>query len=155
VNEHEVEELVVRLTRPAPSPELDARIGAILGRSQPLRATRPARAILLLSSTAACAGLVGFVMGRASVLAPVPISAPASVPELGPTAIDHPITAPANVATAESTSSRRNIQTEVKRESVEVSQNEAFVRFVMQPKKTMSLFADRPLKVEQSSSSVP
>ena len=98
-----------------------------------------ARAALLLGSTTACAGLLGFVLGRASVSA----------------AIDKPSAASANVAAFDPSTAHRNAKHDTPPETVEVSRNEAFVRFVMQPKKMVDLFGDRPLKAEQSPSSVP
>ncbi len=128
MNDHDVEKLVSRLQRPAPSAELDARIAAITSRAQPLRAGSPIRGLARISAAIACAGLVGFVLGRQSVATP---AAPPTIPEVG-----------SPLATTE--------QEPAPEVRAVVPASDAFVRLVTKPRTFVSVFGG-PLE-EQSGS---
>jgi hypothetical protein len=66
MNDNVIENLIARLPRPTPSQELDSRIAEITNQASPERKSFQARQVLLLVGTAACAGFLGFALGRQS-----------------------------------------------------------------------------------------
>jgi hypothetical protein len=132
VNDDELEQLVFRLERPSPSPELDARIAEVTRHVQPARSTGTIRGVLRLGAAIACAGVLGFVLGRQSMSAP-PVQP--SITEMG---------------------SQRPSADEP--EGVEqrafVPANEAFVQLVTKPKTFVSVFGAQPLEAQPRPSEI-
>jgi hypothetical protein len=135
VNDRDVEKLIARLDRPSPSQELDARIVALTRLARPERNNSPTRRVLGLSSTVACAGLLGFALGRLS--ASTQVAAPA-VPggETGITAstvLERPAAAV----------------------RVDAPASEALVRFVSKPVQFVSVFGNGPLAEQKGPTGNP
>lgn len=130
---NDIERLIAGLSRPSPSSELDARIHRVLHDAMPVAAPKRPRPLLrwsVLAGTAACAGMVGFVLGRQSAQAhsdaqsDVVAAAPNSESSPGET---HSTTVIAAV------------------------NREALERFVMPNKPYESLFGSRPLEEQDAS----
>ena len=120
----DIEKLIVRLPRPSPSPDLQDRIWQI---TNPPAASPPVgdqwrrdrwRSIAVLVTSVACAGVIGFILGRNSAPAPAP-------------AVDV-----ASTVSLPTTSQPVLPNTEI----VHYPPEEALTRFVMLPKRTESLF---------------
>lgn len=130
---NEIENLIAGLPCPSPSPNLDARIAQLT--------TRPARAgairarlrrLGVLAACTACAGMVGFALGRQSA------SAVAGNQPVAPL--------PANPMPPVATPTDRAIV------KLELPQSEALARFVMPPRRTEGLFGRGPLEERSGSS---
>ncbi len=82
----ELEKLISRIARPQPSEDLDRRIQAILRHANPPPARRRRAYAASLCGTAACAGVIGFVLGTQSALdtAPVPPGSPSAMTDVEP-----------------------------------------------------------------------
>jgi hypothetical protein len=132
VNDDELEKLVSRLDRPSPSPELDARIAEIARHVQPARGTGTVRGALRLGAAIACAGLLGFVLGRQSV------SAPPIQPSIAEVADQH----------------RSADEPEGVEHRAFVPANEAFVQLVTKPKTFVSVFGAQPLEAQPRPSEI-
>ena len=124
MNDRDIEQLVSRLERPAPSAELDARIAEITSRTGPPRAGSSVRNLVQIGAALACAGLVGFVLGRQSVATP---SATPSVPQVS----------------GQVAASAREPAPEVR---AVVPASAAFVRLVTKPKSFVSVFSGQSLE---------
>jgi hypothetical protein len=129
-NDDAIENLIARLPRPIPSAELDSRIALITSHRSTERKTSRARRVLLLASTAACAGFVGFALGRHSGSAVVK-----SEGALAPTR------APASPQS----------QT-AERVQIVRAEGDALVKFVMPPKKFVGLFGSGRLETRDGGS---
>jgi hypothetical protein len=132
VNDDELERLVSRLERPCPSPELDARIAEITKHVRPARSTGTIRSVVRLGGAIACAGVLGFVLGRQSV----------SVPTAKPPDPDR--TSLAGVAESNPSPAVRT----------EVLANDAFVRLVTRPSNFVSVFGNQPLQQQSGHSEI-
>jgi hypothetical protein len=130
MNDKEIEGLIARLPRPSPSRELDARIAGITKQPSPERSSFQTRRVLVLVGSTACAGLLGFVLGRqsGSAIAKQQTAAPA--------------TAVASSPSAETTEHVQIVRAE----------GDALVKFVMPPKKFVGLFGSGRLGTHNSDS---
>jgi hypothetical protein len=156
---NDIERLITRLPRPSPSEELDARIAGLIdsengletGADGPLAArpiplhSPPAdgvrtanRRLIVTAASTACAGLLGFVIGRHSV-APV-VAGQAAIPGATVGAVAAPDGTPDVSNPAVSLRTERNIV------NVQVPESEALVRFVMPAKQSVGLFGSGPLE---------
>jgi hypothetical protein len=124
VNDRDLEQLVSRLERPAPNPELDARIAEITSWTRPPRTGSSVRNVVQIGAALACAGLVGFVLGRQSVAMP---SATPNVLQVSGQVV---ATAP------EPTPEVRAV----------VPASAAFVQLVTKPKSFVSVFSGQPVE---------
>jgi len=124
VNDPDIERLISRLERPSPSPELDDRIAEITSRARPPGTGSSVRNLVQIGAALACAGLVGFVLGRQSVATP---SATPNVPQV-----------------------RGQIAATVREPTPEVRAvvpaSAAFVRLVTKPKSFVSVFGGQSLE---------
>jgi hypothetical protein len=125
-NDDTIENLIARLPRPTPSAELDSRIALITHHRSTERTPSRARRVLLLASTAACAGLVGFALGRHSGSAIVK-----SEGALAPAVALAPSAPQAQTA---------------ERVHIVRAEGDALVKFVMPPKKFVGLFGSGRLE---------
>jgi hypothetical protein len=132
MNDHEIEEFISRLPRPAPSQELDARIAEITSRAWTERKSSRTGRVLLVIGTAACAGLLGFLLGRQSGPAVAKIETAA---------------APVQVRGAVSNPADGHEQIRVV-----PAEGETLAHFVMPPKPFVSLFGSGPLEVRNAPS---
>jgi hypothetical protein len=132
MNDNVIENLIARLPRPTPSQELDSRIAEITNQASPERKSLQVRRVLLLVSTAACAGLLGFVLGRQSGSA-VDKNEVVAVPAV----------AIASLSPQAETAERVHILR---------AEGDALVTFVMPPKKFVGLFGSGRLETRNSSS---
>jgi hypothetical protein len=132
MNDNVIENLIARLPRPTPSRELDSRIAEITNRATPERKSFPARQVLLLVGTAACAGFLGFALGRQSG-SPVVKNETAAVPAAALASLSPPS------ETAE-------------RVHIVRAEGDALVKFVMPPKKFVGLFGSGRLETRDSGS---
>jgi hypothetical protein len=132
MNDNVIENLIARLPRPMPSQELDSRIAEITNQASPERKSFQVRRVLLLVSTAACAGLLGFVLGRQSGSA-VDKNEVVAVPAV----------AIASLSPQAETAERVHILR---------AEGDALVKFVMPPKKFVGLFGSGRLETRNSSS---
>jgi hypothetical protein len=124
---NDIERLIARLPRPLPSPDLDARIAELT--SQPVRsgATRARlRRFSVIAACTACGGLLGFVLGRQSV---VPTNETLAVTVRPAAQMPPGASAPERVIV-----------------NVQIPQNDALARFVMPPKRIEGLFGPEPLE---------
>jgi len=119
MNDNVIENLIARLPRPTPSQELDSRIAEITKQALPKRKFQ-ARQVLPLVGTAACAGFLGFALGRQSG-SPVVKNETAAVPAVAHASLPPP------AETAE-------------RVHILRAEGDALVKFVMPPKKFVGLF---------------
>jgi hypothetical protein len=131
MNDKEIEHLIARLSRPTPSRELDAGIAEITKQVSPERKSFQARRVLLLVGSAACAGFLGFVLGRQSGSTIVKQQASAA-----------PVAAAASSPSAETT----------ERVQIVRAEGDALVNFVMPPKKFVGLFGSGRLETRDSGS---
>ena len=65
---NEFERLIAGVARPGPSPNLDDRIKALFARDLPVPRSPRWKSAFLSSATAACVGILGFYLGRQSVV---------------------------------------------------------------------------------------
>jgi hypothetical protein len=136
---NDIERLIAGLPRPSPSAELDARIARLT--SEP-RVDRQAaghgngapRRLMATVASAACAGLLGFALGRHSV-EPVVAGQSATVGDVTPTD---------SIASAIPGRDQSVV-------TVQVPETEALARFVMPSKRSAGLFGSGPF-VDQSES---
>jgi hypothetical protein len=142
MNDDEIEKLIARLPRPAPSQELDTRIAETTRQAAPARQFLPVRQALLLVGSTACAGFLGFVLGRQTGtpvikndVAATPAAAVASLPP-PPKSNDPAITDPA-------TTDRVHIVR---------AEGDALGKFVMPPKTFVGLFGNGRLETRDSAS---
>jgi|SRR5579863_5820970 len=137
---NDIERLVAGLPRPSPSAELETRITRLVGtaridRSPASDGKLALRRLAVTAASVACAGLLGFLLGRHSA-GPVVASERQAVPTPGPGNSNPPTLpeqAPAVIA-------------------VQVPETDALVRFVMPSRRTAGLFGGGPF-VDQSDSS--
>jgi hypothetical protein len=132
VKDNDVEELITRLPRPSPSQELDARIAAIANRARSERKTSLTRGALLLIGTAACAGFVGFMLGRQSA-----------------SMADKLHTAAGEAVMRAALPEPKDASEDVKASPAE---GEALARFVMPPKPFVSVFGNGRLEKQDAHS---
>jgi hypothetical protein len=132
MNENEIENLIARLPRPTPSRELDSRIAGITNQALLERKTVQARRVLLPIGTAACAGLLGFALGRqtGSPVVKNEVAAP-------------PAVAPASLSPQAEAAGRVHVLR---------AEGDALVKFVMPPKKFVGLFGNGRLETRDSGS---
>ncbi|HEV3301238.1 MAG TPA: hypothetical protein VG055_16425 [Planctomycetaceae bacterium] len=126
MNDNVIENLIARLPRPTPSQELDSRIAEITNQASPERKFFQVRRVLLLVSTAACAGLLGFVLGRQS----------------GSTVVKNEVAAAPAVAIASLSPPAETAE----RVHILRAEGDALVKFVMPPKKFVGLFGSGRLE---------
>lgn len=124
---NEIERLIRHLPRPAPSQQLDERMSSLVSRTGRNRPRQPVFSRLrTVATTAACAGLVGFLAGRQSAgEANRPALAPKARESADPGAVVSRPTASTNVAAVDP---------------------EAMARFVMPRNAYVSLFGTSPLE---------
>jgi len=127
MNDNVIENLIARLPRPTPSQELDSRIAEITNQASPERKSFQARRVLLLVGTAACAGFLGFVLGRQS----------------GSTVLKKEVAAAPAVALASLSSPQAET---AQRVYIVRAEGDALVKFVMPPKKFVGLFGSGRLE---------
>jgi hypothetical protein len=132
MNDHEIEEFISHLPRPAPSKELDARIAEITSRAWTERKGSLTGRILLVIGTAACAGSLVFLLGRQSGPA-VAKTETTAVPAQVPGASSHPADGPERIG-------------------VVPTEAETLAQFVMPPKPFVSLFGSGPLEIRNAPS---
>jgi hypothetical protein len=132
MNDNVIENLIARQPRPTPSRELDARIAEIMNPARPDRKRSQPRRVMLLFGTAACAGFLGFMLGRQSASTAVKSEAAAAP------AVTRASVSP-STATVERVHSFR-------------AEGNALVRFVMPPKKFVGLFGSGRLEARDSDS---
>jgi hypothetical protein len=132
MNDNVIENLIARLPRPTPSQELDSRIAEITKQALPKRKFLQARQVLPLVGTAACAGFLGFLLGRQSG-SPVVKNEVAAVPAAALASWSPP------AETAE-------------RVHILRAEGDALVKFVMPPKKFVGLFGNGRLETRDSGS---
>jgi hypothetical protein len=134
MNDRDLEELISRLPRPSPSPELDSRIDELARRTRPPRTTAVGWQILLPLGSAVCAGLLGFVLGRQSVLAK---TADPLIRETQSRAVEKSLF-PQGKSSRSSPAPKPIF--------VEAPASQAFVSFVMPPKRRLNPFGERSLE---------
>jgi hypothetical protein len=132
MNDNVIENLIARLPRPTPSQELDSRIAEITNQASPERTSFQARQVLLLVGTAACAGFLGFLLGRQS----------------GSTVVKNEVAAPPAVALASLSPQAETAE----RVHILRAEGDALVKFVMPPKKFVGLFGSGRLETRDSGS---
>ncbi len=132
MNDHEIEEFISRLPRPAPSQELDARIAEITSRAWTERKRALTGRVLLVIGTAACAGLLGFLLGRQSGRAAAKKETTAALAQVRG-ASSHPADGPERIR-------------------VVPAEGETLAQFVMPPKPFVSLFGSGPLEIRNAPS---
>jgi hypothetical protein len=69
---NEIERLIAAVPRPEPGEKLDQRIHALLAHPPVRSPIRRRKGMLGWLASAACVGLLGFYLGRQSVVAPLP-----------------------------------------------------------------------------------
>ncbi len=156
---NDIERLVAGLPRPSPSEELDSRIAALIGSEKGLdtvangpRAARTTlhwpptdgpravkRRLIVTVASTACAGLLGFVIGRHSV-APVIAGQTATIPSGTIGAVAAPDGTPELSVPSVSPRREQHIV------NVQVPESEALVRFVMPAKRSAGLFGSGALE---------
>jgi hypothetical protein len=137
---NDIERLIAGLPRPSPSAKLDARIAGLTSTPQIDRqaASRRTGATWRLSAAAAsvaCAGVLGFLLGRHSVAPVVARHSPTVPKEMPADSIPSALPGPDPTVI-----------------NVQASESEALARFVMPSKRFAGLFGSGPF-VEQSESS--
>jgi hypothetical protein len=132
MNDNVIENLIARLPRPTPSQELDSRIAEITNQASPVRKSFQAGRVLLLVATTACAGFLGFVLGR----------------QAGSTVVKNEVAEAPAVALASLSPPAETAE----RVHIWRAEGDALVKFVMPPKKFVGLFGSGRLETRNSSS---
>jgi hypothetical protein len=147
-----IEKLVARLPRPSPSPELDTRIAQITRQAAPARTSLHVRRVFLLVGSTACAGFLGFVLGRqtgtAVIKNEVPAPPAAAVASLRPPPKSKDLT----TTGPKTTDPKTTDPVTADRVHIVRAEGDALVKFLMPPKRFVGLFGNRQLETRDSAS---